>query len=245
MTGCQLIFDQEACVTPYEAHHVCICNGGQLLAFWAHGPGEEDNVNRLQIWNIPEMRCVCECATCCSVFRFSPDCKRIVAGGSWDEPASVWEIESGHRIWSLGSGTDGFFSDVLFSPDGTSIVIASREPNWEEIDLWCGRTGAWSRALCGGIFSLAFSANGEELAGLDEAHRYVSIVSISTGDVLLWLNLAELSSSQCGAGVLLPYCEDFCLVAVWDEEGVVARTLRIRASLKFAEPASNDITGIC
>ncbi|CAE7241113.1 HET-E1 [Symbiodinium sp. CCMP2456] len=219
---------------------LAICQGGQLVAFWGDADGEP---GQLQVWNIHEKCCVCICRDCAALVCFSPDGQRVVAGGLFDAPASVWDISAGKQLWTLGHGTDGFFSGLLFSPDGSSVVIASREPNWEEIDLWCGKTGSWLRGLGGGAFGLAFSEDGEELAGLDEVCSTVYITSTLTGSVLVQLSLAEWAGSRCSQAVLKPSSGDFCFAGVWEEDGVTARTIRKQEVFKFA--VRDDPGGLC
>ena len=219
---------------------LAICQGGQLVAFWGDADGEP---GQLQVWNIHENCCVCICRDCEAFVCFSPDGQRVVAGGLYGDPASVWDIEARKQLWTLGRGTDGFFSGLLFSPDGSSIVVASREPNWEEIDLWCGKTGSWLRGLGGGAFCLAFSDDGEEVAGLDENCSTVFITSTLTGSVVVQLSLTEWAGSRCSQAVLKSSSEDFCIVGVWEEDGVTARTIRRREVFKFA--VGYDPGGVC
>ena len=220
---------------------LAICRGGQLVAFWGDADGDP---GQLQVWNIHEKCCVCICRDCAALVCFSPDGQRVVAAGTWDIPASVWDIEAGKQLWTLGHATDGFFSGLLFSPDGSSIVVATREPNWEEIDLWCGKTGSWLRGLSGGTFCLAFSDDGEELAGLDEVRSTVSITSTLTGYVMVQLSLAEWAGSRCSQAVLLPSSDDFCIVGLWEKDGVTARTIRKQEVFKFAVGDDLDLDGV-
>ena len=234
---CELIFSKTACNPCSGRKEVAICAG--QVAFWA-----SDGMDlSLEVWSISEMSCACICLDCKDVVCFSPDGERLVAGGDLDIPASVWDVKEGKRLWSLGNGTDGIFSDVLFSPDGALIVIASREPNYEDIGLFCGKTGSELRTLCGGAFSLVFSADGEELAGVDETCRQISIVSTSSGDVLVWLSIADCAGSQCRNGVLLSHAEDFCFVGVRAEGGLAACLVRRQTEIRIALP--DDLLGVC
>ena len=185
MRRCELVCDQVVCIPPARnSDGLAIADGGQLVAFRSHaGVGGEIAV---KVWSVADQSCVAFLGyPAPPLLSFSSDGQQLVIGGDCEWSASVWDIETSKQLRWIGRATDGFFTAALFSPDSSSVVLASREPNWEEFDLWCTKTGDRLRALQGYIFHLMFSADGEHLAGFDEQGRHASIVSISTLGCLL------------------------------------------------------------
>jgi WD40 repeat protein len=72
---------------------------------------------------------------------FSPDGRRLVAGGDGKEAIKIWDVDSQEDLATL-DGKGSFFSNVRFSPDGNSIAARNwngilevwRAPSWEEIE---------------------------------------------------------------------------------------------------------------
>lgn len=54
----------------------------------------------------------------------SPDGK-LVATGSWDHSAKIWDIATGRAIRKLDGGHAGYINSVAFSPDGKELLTAS------------------------------------------------------------------------------------------------------------------------
>ena len=54
----------------------------------------------------------------------SPDGK-LVATGSWDHSAKIWDVATGHAIRKLDGGHAGYINSVEFSPDGSELLTAS------------------------------------------------------------------------------------------------------------------------
>jgi WD40 repeat protein len=93
--------------------------------------------------------------------RFSPDGRRIVAGGA-DNAARIYDASSGKRELLIEQHAD-WVTDVSFSPDGSKIATASRDRSARVFDA---RTGEMLAAYLGHlepIFGLAWSDDGKEL----------------------------------------------------------------------------------
>ena len=54
----------------------------------------------------------------------SPD-GRLLATGSWDQSAKIWDAATGHAIRKLDGGHSGYINTVEFSPDGGEVLTAS------------------------------------------------------------------------------------------------------------------------
>ena len=72
---------------------------------------------------------------------FSPDRRRIVAGGSGKEAVKLYDLESQHEVLNL-EATGSVFFNTVFSADGNVLVSRNlggelhvwRAPSWEEIE---------------------------------------------------------------------------------------------------------------
>jgi WD40 repeat protein len=66
----------------------------------------------------------------------SPDGKRIVSAGGWDQPMKVWDAQTGELILSLDchrNGTVTMVTSLVFSPDGKRIATASKS---RLVEVW-------------------------------------------------------------------------------------------------------------
>ena len=71
----------------------------------------------------------------------SPDGK-LVATGSWDHSAKIWDAATGHAIRKLDGGHTGYINSVEFSPDGRELLTASDDGTAR---LWDVATGKPTR----------------------------------------------------------------------------------------------------
>lgn len=93
--------------------------------------------------------------------RFSPDGKRIAAGGA-DNAARIFNVDSGKRELLIEQHAD-WVTDVAFSPDGSKIATASRDRSARVFD---SKTGEMLAAHLGHeepIFGIAWSDDGAKI----------------------------------------------------------------------------------
>lgn len=93
--------------------------------------------------------------------RFSPDGKRIVAGGA-DNAARVFDAETGKRQLLIEQHAD-WVTDVAFSPDGSKIATASRDRSARVFDSTTGQMLAAHLNHDEAIFGLAWSDDGKDI----------------------------------------------------------------------------------
>jgi len=94
---------------------------------------------------------------------FSPDSQRVTAA-TYDGSVSVWDTATGAVTLSLP--IKGRIADVLFTPDGRSVVTASRENTAPVIQFWDALTGNPDLAInhTNSIQNISISSDGRLLA---------------------------------------------------------------------------------
>ena len=93
----------------------------------------------------------------------SPDGK-LIATGSWDHSAKIWDISTGHAIHKLDGGHAGYINSVEFSPDGKQLLTASDDGTARLWDVQSGKpTGPVFKGHTARILSASFSPDGTQV----------------------------------------------------------------------------------
>jgi WD40 repeat protein len=114
---------------------------------------------------------------------FSPDGK-LLASGSWDRTARLWDLSSGHELHTLSGHTD-LVDTVAFSPDGHTLATGSSASD-KTIKLWTVSSGRELRTLSGHqntVYAVAFSRDGKTLAS-GSADNTVKLWNVASGQVI-------------------------------------------------------------
>ena len=90
----------------------------------------------------------------------SPDGK-LVATGSWDHSAKIWDVATGRAIRKLEGGHTGYINSVEFSPDGSELLTASDDGTARLWDVAIRQADARSCSRPHGrVLSATFSPDG-------------------------------------------------------------------------------------
>ncbi len=114
----------------------------------------------------------------------SPDGK-LIATGSWDHSAKIWDAATGHAIRKLDGGHTGYINSVEFSPDGRELLTASDD---DTALIWNVETGKQTGIAFLGhtarVLSATYSPDGKRVltASGDKTAR---IWDRATGTLLL------------------------------------------------------------
>ncbi len=93
----------------------------------------------------------------------SPDGK-LVATGSWDHSAKIWNIATGQAIRKLDGGHAGYINSVRFSPDGKELLTASDDGTARLWNIESGKpTGIVFRGHTARILEASFSPDGTQV----------------------------------------------------------------------------------
>ncbi|KAF3291569.1 hypothetical protein TWF970_000783 [Orbilia oligospora] len=160
----------------------------------------------------------------CSAILFTPESSAVRRlFGSQKLIRRVWEISWVNSEWSallqrLGGHTS-WVCDVMFSPDGQTLVSASRDGS---IKLWDPATGRLLQKLEGhvSVRAVAFSLDGKTIAsGLDD--KTVRLWSAGTGRPIGILEGHEDSVRRLAfspSGTVLASVSDDKSIILWDTE---------------------------
>jgi WD40 repeat protein/serine/threonine protein kinase len=93
----------------------------------------------------------------------SPDGK-LVATGSWDHSAKIWDIATGHALRKLEGGHAGYINSVEFSPDGKELLTASDDGTARVWDVASGKpNGPVFKGHSARILAASYSPDGSQV----------------------------------------------------------------------------------
>lgn len=121
--------------------------------------------NDAQLWNIDTRTTAVRYSPhgAVAAAALSPD-GRLVATGSWDHSAKLWDAATGRAMRKLDGGHTGYINAVEFSPDGRLLLTASDDGTARLWDIASGKpTGLVLRGHAGRITSASFSADGARI----------------------------------------------------------------------------------
>jgi WD40 repeat protein len=143
--------------------------GGALLG--ANRLAERSEKKGVQVWDLTEERMlqVLEGAPVRGRSTLSRDGKLMAAADADSRQVELFDVASGKHRYTLPDGIGGT-SELLFSPDGESLVAANYD---NDIRIWKTRSGELVRKIddmTGAMFTAQFTPDGKQLlmAGLDE-----------------------------------------------------------------------------
>ncbi len=134
--------------------------------------------NDAQLWELETRRPVVQFSPHGAVASaaISPD-GRLIATGSWDHSAKIWDAATGRAIRKLAGGHAGYINSVEFSPDGGELLTASddRTARLWKVDVAAGGPTAVEKAAKpvesatvfrgheGRVFGATFSRDGARI----------------------------------------------------------------------------------
>ncbi len=136
---------------------------GGLVWSAMYAPGGSDVLtiggNDAQLWNLESRRPIVRLSPHGAVASadVSPD-GRLVATGSWDHSAKIWDADTGRAIRKLDGAHDGYINSVEFSPDGHELLTASDDGTARLWDVDTGKpTGIVFRGHTARVVSAVYS----------------------------------------------------------------------------------------
>jgi WD40 repeat protein/serine/threonine protein kinase len=96
--------------------------------------------NDAQLWNLDARKAVVRYSPHGTVASaaISPDGK-LVATGSWDRSAKIWDAATGRAIRKINRAHGGYINSVEFSPDGRQLLTASDDGTARTWDIATGK----------------------------------------------------------------------------------------------------------
>jgi WD40 repeat protein len=121
--------------------------------------------NDAQLWNLQSRSRVVRFSAHGAVASaaVSPD-GRLVATGSWDHSAKIWDADTGQAIRKLEGGHTAHVNTVEFSPDGAQLLTASDDGTAQLWDVESGKpTGVKLSGHNGRVIAATFSPDGTRI----------------------------------------------------------------------------------
>ncbi len=128
--------------------------------------------NDAQLWRVDPVRSVMRFSPHGAVAdaAFSPD-GQLVATGSWDHSAKLWNATTGTAIRKLDGAHTGFVNSVGFSPDGQQLLTASDDATARLWHVASGKpTGTVFRGHTGRVLGAQLGPHGERVLTFSADH---------------------------------------------------------------------------
>jgi mono/diheme cytochrome c family protein len=178
------------------------------------------------------------------VIRFSPDGKRLGAGGA-DNAVRVFDVESGKRQLLIEQHAD-WVTDLAFSPDGTKLVTASRDKSARVFDATTGEMLAAHLAHAEPIFGVAWSDDGTRVYSVGR-DRAMHVWTAADGKPAS-LGEEKPAKGKSKASGLVPLCDVDTFKVVTGEgmvftasaDGFVRKFSQVKRSDPRKFPAASD-----
>jgi hypothetical protein len=145
--------------------------------------------NDAQLWNLDSRRPVVRYSPHGAVASaaVSPD-GRLVATGSWDHSAKIWDAATGRAIRKLDAGHAGYINSVEFSPDGNQLLTASDDGTARLWDVASGKpTGVVFRGHTARVLAASYSPDGTRVLTVS-GDKTARIWDATTGNELQTLS---------------------------------------------------------
>ena len=155
---------------------------GTLLAAASGTPGEVGEVRLFQRADPARVRVLERTGDMVFAARFSPDGKRLAAGGA-DNAVRVYDVATGRRELLIEQHAD-WVTDVAFSPDGRRLASASRDKSVRVFDAATGEAVAAYLGHEEPVFAAAWSEDGKRIysAGHDRKVHVWNVADARAGE---------------------------------------------------------------
>jgi WD40 repeat protein/serine/threonine protein kinase len=187
--------------------------------------------NDAQLWRLESRRPVVRYSPHGAVASaaVSPD-GRLVATGSWDHSAKIWDAATGRAIRKLDNAHQGYINSVEFSPDGARLLTASDDGTARLWNVESGKpTGVVFRGHSGRVLAASYSPDATQVLTVS-ADKTARIWDAASGRLVRtftghrWAVLAGRFSPD---GALIITGSQDETAKIWDaESGKELRTLR-------------------
>jgi WD40 repeat protein/serine/threonine protein kinase len=171
----------------------------------------------------------------------SPD-GRLVATGSWDHSAKIWDASTGHAIRKLLNGHAGYINSVEFSPDGKELLTASDDGTARIWDVATGQpSGPVFKDHGARVFSAVYSREGDRVLTACE-DKLARVFDRATGKLLFEMpghKFGVLCGQFSTDGKIITGSQDNT-AKVWDAEGHEIATLEGHSAAITAVAFSRD-----
>jgi WD40 repeat protein len=105
--------------------------GMQNVITWSWGASSDQSVHLYNVATGQEVGRLRGHARPTTGLAFSPDGRRLVTAGGWDDTLKLWDPQSHEEILTFGTHR-GTVTSVAFSPDGKKIVSTSLQ----DVRVW-------------------------------------------------------------------------------------------------------------